>query len=453
MIMVSAIGPGAHMTVIFDLTWILPLNRGGISKDSSLLIEHLAAASQSPCAAIVRRWVGPKSLPTPHMDFDLSDWLFQSSSRGLSRLPDWVTKRMDASHQTGRFGKSNLETLGVSVSSAQRPVVEAIDSLRPVWPPQDRVISGWTSGKSPRLAHNAGPVLFADVVAPTSSCGIRRLHDAIPGLHPALVTPLSSRVHTSALAYSEPHWNLAVSQTAVDQARALLGSEFRNTKVVPNIIEYDTSTGTDADLIEISGYCSDPRDVNALRLALLDPECAIVLSVAPFEPKKDMTTFLKAVISCAAQNTGKKWLTVSVSGDGWGNNPRRGLVEAARGTGRYIRVQGLPDKLLQHLYSRADLYVSTSVIEGFGRPPAEALNAGCAVAVTDIQAHREVLDNSAEFFDVGDVSWLARRMSECLLISDSERRERKADADIRLNKFRPEVVVEAFNSSVDGWTR
>ncbi len=56
--------------------------------------------------------------------------------------------------------------------------------------------------------------------------------------------------------------------------------------------------------------------------------------------------------------------------------------------------------------SASEFLVSTSLAEGFGRPPADAALAGCDIVLTDIPIYRELYDGLAHFYDPGDVSGL-----------------------------------------------
>jgi len=62
----------------------------------------------------------------------------------------------------------------------------------------------------------------------------------------------------------------------------------------------------------------------------------------------------------------------------------------------------VPLQVLESLMYHASALVFPSIYEGFGLPPLEALACGTPVVVSDIPVHREVLGNSAIYFDPGD---------------------------------------------------
>jgi glycosyltransferase involved in cell wall biosynthesis len=56
--------------------------------------------------------------------------------------------------------------------------------------------------------------------------------------------------------------------------------------------------------------------------------------------------------------------------------------------------------------------VSTSLLEGFGRPPADGALAGCDIALSDTPIYRELYDGLAHFYAPGDVTGLVAILSE-----------------------------------------
>jgi glycosyltransferase involved in cell wall biosynthesis len=63
------------------------------------------------------------------------------------------------------------------------------------------------------------------------------------------------------------------------------------------------------------------------------------------------------------------------------------------------------------LLAASGYLVSTSLAEGFGRPPADGALAGCDIVVTDIPIYRELYDGLAHFYEPGDIAALAAIVS------------------------------------------
>jgi glycosyltransferase involved in cell wall biosynthesis len=83
-------------------------------------------------------------------------------------------------------------------------------------------------------------------------------------------------------------------------------------------------------------------------------------------------------------------------------------------------VNGPTDSELATLYRNALLYVYPSRIEGFGLPPLEAMSMCAPVAASDIPSLKEILGDSAVFFDPKDAENMATIISD--LIDSSEKR-------------------------------
>jgi len=71
----------------------------------------------------------------------------------------------------------------------------------------------------------------------------------------------------------------------------------------------------------------------------------------------------------------------------------------------------LDAKDYRDLLGASHYLVSTSLAEGFGRPPADGALAGCDVVVTDIPIYRELYDGLARFYAPGDIAGLVAKVS------------------------------------------
>jgi len=83
-------------------------------------------------------------------------------------------------------------------------------------------------------------------------------------------------------------------------------------------------------------------------------------------------------------------------------------------------LDGVGEQELAWLYNRATVYVSAAEREGFGLPVLEAMACGCAVAVSDLPAHREVVGEAGLLVVQGGLDgW---EMSVGALLRDPDRR-------------------------------
>jgi glycosyltransferase involved in cell wall biosynthesis len=80
---------------------------------------------------------------------------------------------------------------------------------------------------------------------------------------------------------------------------------------------------------------------------------------------------------------------------------------AAEGAPRNLEIQSRCSRAeYVELLRRTKILVSTSVAEGFGRPPMEALLAGASIVVSDLPIYREIYGDVAAFFRPDDLASL-----------------------------------------------
>ena len=82
---------------------------------------------------------------------------------------------------------------------------------------------------------------------------------------------------------------------------------------------------------------------------------------------------------------------------------------------RFIIVKHINNSDLHYLYTNAKAYVSASKYEGLGMPVVEALYFGLNTFLSDIEIHREISFNSAQYFNCDDWNELANLMKHSVL--------------------------------------
>jgi len=131
----------------------------------------------------------------------------------------------------------------------------------------------------------------------------------------------------------------------------------------------------------------------------------VILFVGNLEPKKDVSTLLRAFARLKRQGLrhqlvlagAKRWL----AGDVHRAIQEHPFHEDIRDIGRVSGVD------LPALYSLADVFVFPSIVEGFGLPPLEAMACGTAVVTSDAAAVLETVGDAGLTFPVGDDAALA----------------------------------------------
>jgi phosphatidyl-myo-inositol alpha-mannosyltransferase len=128
------------------------------------------------------------------------------------------------------------------------------------------------------------------------------------------------------------------------------------------------------------------------------------------EPRKGFPTLLAAFTRLARERDGVRLL---VAGRG---EPDELLEGLPRSVADRITFLGVVDEATKARMLRSvDVYVAPNTGgESFGMILTEAMAAGTAIAASDIEAFRRVLDGAGELFPVGDDAALARRLGDLL---------------------------------------
>ena len=186
------------------------------------------------------------------------------------------------------------------------------------------------------------------------------------------------------------------------------------------------------------GALEIPNGVSVARFAHAQPlpgwpgEAGAVGFLGRFtEPRKGFPVLLEAFASLARSRPGVRLL---VAGRG---DPAE-LLESvpARVADRITFLGMVDDQTKARMLRSVDVYVAPNLGgESFGMILTEAMAAGTAVAASDIDAFRRVLDGAGALFPVGDPAALAAVLES--LLDQPSRREELAQ--------RARVVVEAYD--------
>ncbi|HCP08891.1 MAG TPA: hypothetical protein DIT25_03795 [Candidatus Moranbacteria bacterium] len=112
----------------------------------------------------------------------------------------------------------------------------------------------------------------------------------------------------------------------------------------------------------------------------------------------------------------------------------------------------IPDQDLDVIYKKTELYVFPSLYEGFGIPPLEAMAKGVPVAASDHECLREVLEDSAYFFDARSSDKIASAVR--VLLDDADMRQSligKGYEQIKKYSWRKmaEETLDIYKSAVE----
>ena len=138
-----------------------------------------------------------------------------------------------------------------------------------------------------------------------------------------------------------------------------------------------------------------------------------VLSVGTLEPRKNLTTAIKAY--ARLPEAIRQEIPFVIAGmKGWRTDGLDREVAALIDKGQIRRLGYVPDEALPALYSGARVFVYPSLYEGFGLPPLEAMACGAPVIVSNRSSLPEVVGDAGLQVDALDVDGLAEAMNRLI---------------------------------------
>lgn len=158
-------------------------------------------------------------------------------------------------------------------------------------------------------------------------------------------------------------------------------------------------------------------------------ERPFILYVGPRGGYKDFGTLLRAFAS--RERIYRAFHLVCAGGGEFGTAEQEMIQRLPEGTVTQVFAD---DALLADLYENAAVFVYSSLYEGFGIPPLEAMSHGCPVITTRGGSLPEVVGDAAEIFDAGSGEALAWAL-ERVLFSESRRAELKSRGFQRVKRF------------------
>jgi glycosyltransferase involved in cell wall biosynthesis len=186
---------------------------------------------------------------------------------------------------------------------------------------------------------------------------------------------------------------------------------------------------------------SDSGSVNGFAFA---PGEKVVLYAGRVDVGKNVEDLIEAL----ARISGEVPFVAVICGDG----THRGRVE------RMARYLGIADRVvftgyvdnLWNLMKRADAFVSMSRCEGRPNVVLEAMACGCPLVVSDIPAHREILDGRTALFAGPDEPAETAAALKATLLRGDEARARAHAARVKVSGWSVEAMARLYEETYTG---
>lgn len=174
------------------------------------------------------------------------------------------------------------------------------------------------------------------------------------------------------------------------------------------------------------------------------PGSEILLFAGRFSPEKNIPNLVRAFRSVASQRN----VILVLCGEGALRSEVEALVDKEGLIGR-VMIAGYVENLWQIMKS-AGLFIAVSTHEGLPNAVLEAMACRCPLLVSDIPAHRRLLDGEKAFFvNPNDVSAIAEGISACLERRD-EAKERAEKAGKAALAFSVQAIVDQYETVYNG---
>jgi len=202
---------------------------------------------------------------------------------------------------------------------------------------------------------------------------------------------------------------LAPSESTASDIENLFGMDRKKIKVVPlasdPVFKIIPPCGSDIKVME--------------KFKITKP---YILSVGTIEPRKDYATLIKSYNLARQDQPELNHRLVIAGRTGWKSESAYREKDISPFSEDIIFAGRVDDSELVKLYNHADIFVYTSLFEGFGLPPLEAMSCGLPVICSDSSSIKEVVDTAGILVEPGDTAGFSRSIIR-LLKEDSLKRE------------------------------
>ena len=158
----------------------------------------------------------------------------------------------------------------------------------------------------------------------------------------------------------------------------------------------------------------EPNKIDKAAVSKFGIRGPYILSVGTIEPRKDFVTLIKAYNMARDKKPGPFHKLVIAGRTGWKSEATYNEHDLSPFKEDIIFTDRISDQELVQFYNQADIFVYTSLFEGFGFPPLEAMSCGLPVICSDSSSIGEVVGDAGILVGPGDTGGFADNILKVL---------------------------------------
>ena len=261
---------------------------------------------------------------------------------------------------------------------------------------------------------------------------IVRYHDMIQVLHPDMLsTPLVIKWHHRSILQSRGDTYFVCNSGPSRDDLTEVYPELRSrSQTIPNILSNIYRPDGNTSMVDSIVDLRRSRAMDSWAVKASRNNSRYIMGVSTLEPRKNFLGLIQAfgALKCrdSIRDKVRDLKLVIVGKPGWKSEPILSAMRGLAQRGDMIHLENVSADELRVLYSHAEAFVSPSTSEGFGLPPAEAMQCGAPVVVSDIPAHRWVLGDAAIYCNPYDVDSIVAAIERLVAGDGSDRLRRGA---------------------------
>jgi glycosyltransferase involved in cell wall biosynthesis len=288
---------------------------------------------------------------------------------------------------------------------------------------------------------------------------ILRYHDPIPLTHPdTMDNPDAVRFHFLQIERSRPFGYFVCNSKATEEALIDIFPSLKSRATTipyalpdaapppPKAIPVSEIIRTRLSSASLEGESTPTLLLKSiLQRANIEKPFRYIMWLTSLEPKKNTIGVIRAW-ERVKYTVAPDLKLVLVGKPAWRYQEILKAIKPRFLEGELLHLEDLPFVEIQSLYRSAECFVFPSFAEGFGFPPMEALQCGTPSVVSDIPAHRWVMQDSVLYADPYDDRHVAEQIKRLVVAEDRMDLRQKliANGNRVLERYKPHRVGEQW---------